>query len=855
MTNKIQKNNQPRRERLELLFDSLVSNQLLILAAGLILLFAMVEHKSLFILLTWGAILLVSILYRVFLKWQYDQHAPIQTAQLGHWENRYLFGILLSAVVWGSAGWMLFVYESMVHQTMLELTLAVICIVALRVLSPMKRGLLLFLPIVVIPITIHIVNSDSPIGGPMALLVVLYMVVSFVSGIKFNKHFKENQQLRFEAIEREQQLQESEEKYRLLYEKSEDPMLIIADGKLVMVNQATVDLFGYANEQEMLTINPFFLTPEMQHGGVTSYEKALATKAIVEAKGYCRFEWLYKKKDQQVYPADITLTAIPFGGKPAIFCILRDISESKKIEQELIQAQQKADSANQAKSVFLANMSHEIRTPMNGILGTLDLMLQNPLPADQKERARIIQNSADSLMAIINDILDISKIEAGKLTLDDQPFNLQALMAEFAESIQPGLAEKSLSFQYEMESLDQQNFIGDAGRIRQILHNLVGNAIKFTDKGFVFVDAQMIWENAAEALLKFNIKDTGIGIPEDLQENLFNRFTQADDSTTRKYSGTGLGLNICQQLARLMGGEVGVNSKPKQGSHFWFTVRLEKPDQLSGHDNPKPASEKQQIPMQGHILVVDDNETNQYVANGVLETLGMSVTLADDGAAAVKAWQNDAFDLIIMDCQMPIMDGYAATEKIRQLEAEQGLPPIPIIAMTASAMQGDREKCLAAGMNDYITKPIESAMVQQIISPWLLNHTTQSAHDYTSHKQSGEADKKAAVFDYAALYKRLAGDEALIKDIIHNFTDSMEKHIQTLKHQVVQQDYEAVSLTAHALVGSAATMACDQLSALALAIEQASKQGDGLAVEALIPKIESSFTASELAIRAQITEK
>lgn len=853
MNEKIRPSQQSRQERLNLLFDSLVSNQVLILSAGLVLSFAMANHKSLFTLLTWCTILVISVIYRLFLKRQFDRHTPIEPEHLSHWENRYLFGVLLSALVWGSAGWMLFVHESMVHQTMLELTLAVICIVALRVLSPMKRGLLLFLPIVVIPITIHILHSDSPIGGPMALLVLLYMVVSFVSGLKFNKHFNENQQLRFEAIEREKQLQESEEKYRLLYEKSEDPMLIIAEGKLVMVNQATVDLFGYNNEQEMLTINPFFLTPEMQRDGLTSYEMALKTKAIVEQQGYCRFEWLYKKKDQHVYPADITLTAIPFAGKKAIFCVLRDISASKQTEQDLIIAQQKAESASLAKSVFLANMSHEIRTPMNGILGTLDLMLQNPLPPDQQERAKIIQKSADSLMSIINDILDISKIEAGKLQLDTQVFKLADLLADFAETIQPNINAKNLSFQYELEPLEGQSYLGDVGRIRQILNNLVGNAIKFTEKGFVFVDVQMIRENAQEALLKFNVKDTGIGIAEDVQKNLFNRFTQGDDSTTRKYGGTGLGLSICQQLAELMGGEVGVNSKRNQGSHFWFTVNLEKPAHQSVDASADRIVNKVTGQYEGIVLVVDDNETNQFVAKGVLQALGLKVTLANDGAEAIKAWENRRFDLIIMDCQMPIMDGFEATAKIRQLEIERSEPPIPIIAMTASAMQGDREKCLAAGMNDYITKPIETAVVERVIAPWLHKLDSKQSPNISATHGSVAAAEEIPLFDFAALQNRLSGDQALIHEIIHKFTNSMGQHIKRLGKEVSQMDLKAISATAHALVGSAATVGCDQLSQMALAMEHASKQADQVAIQDLLPAIENCYTTTVESIQSTLS--
>jgi two-component system, sensor histidine kinase and response regulator len=383
-------------------------------------------------------------------------------------------------------------------------------------------------------------------------------------------------------------------------------------------------------------------------------------------------------------------------------------------------AQRIADTAlaaSDAKSGFLANMSHEIRTPMNGVIGMIDSLLGTSLTHGQRETAQTIQSSAYSLLLIINDILDFSKIEAGKMTFEQIDFDLREIIKNTIDLMATLAQGKGLHLSERIQEGTATYLVGDPTRLRQVLLNLLSNAIKFSDEGRVLLEIVQTSEIEDEVEVSFSVHDSGIGMSEEVQQKLFQSFAQADTSTTRKYGGTGLGLAICRKLVELMGGTIEATSILGKGSTFRFSLQFTKQESFVSTDRSpaafselSPGTQTIAPPVSANgirILLAEDGMTNQLVAVQVLKKLGYTADIALNGREAVEAWQQNKYDIILMDCNMPEMDGYEATRKIRELEAERNLKPTQIIAMTASVMMGDRELCIAAGMNDFTTKPVD----------------------------------------------------------------------------------------------------------------------------------------------------
>jgi len=749
---------------------------------------------------------------------------------------------------------------------------------------------------------------------------------------------------------------------------SEAIFWIDPDSRIRNVNPAACEMLGRTRE-ELLTMSLADIDPQVKEMCWPDFWNTLHRQKAVT------FESRNLRKDGQIFPVEISATHFEFDGQEYGLGIVRDITERKQVEQELLAAKQAAEIANRAKSEFLANMSHEFRTPMNGIIGMTNLLQQTELTPEQRKFVELLASSGESLLRIVNDVLDLARIEAQKIVLENAEFDLCVTVQQVVEVLALAAQQKNLEITCCIAEQTPRHVRGDGGRLRQILTNLVDNAVKFTHRGEVAIRVNVKQEDQRHVKLQFSIADTGVGFPKGREASLFSPFVQADGSSTRRYGGTGLGLAISKRLVEMMHGEIKVDSEEGQGATVCFTCEFEKTEQIV-QSEPVPAwlgacrillvdenatngnlvcdvlrswhcdaqfvsaggaaltallhAQESEIPFQfalldgklndldgetvaagirkhmilndvklilmttlgpsaarlrppefagqvhkpiwpytlraalqalasepqaehlsssiaaaaAHVvhscrvLLVEDSLTNQAVAMAMLKKLGYQADLATTGMEALEAVYRASYDLVLMDCEMPEMDGYEATRRLRQCHANTGNRDIPVIAVTANAFAADREKCLQAGMNDYIAKPIDLRQLGNIMEKWLARTGVRDGvKAATAHAPSS----RPLVFLQDEFLTRLMGDKSLAYRVIAAFLKDAPQQMQLLRNKLQQGDSSGAQLQAHTLGGAAATISAEALRAACRDIQAAVASLDRDRALSIFSRLEDQF--------------
>ncbi len=505
----------------------------------------------------------------------------------------------------------------------------------------------------------------------------------------------------------------------------------------------------------------------------------------------------------------------------------QDLLEKRLTQFQLLKAKQEAEAANEAKNRFLATISHELRTPLNAITGMIDLVLSTDLTPDQREYLETAWSASGEMGRLVNDLIDFAGIETGRLEIIEKDFAIRTFLDRLLKSLFFGYRHKKIDYRIEVDPQIPEVIHGSEDRIRQILSNLLDNAIKFTLEGNVILRVNLAAESKGEMILKFSVIDTGIGIPKEKLQQIFDRFTQGDSSTTRQYGGLGLGASIAQRLVVQMGGRIWVESRVNQGSAFHFTLQVKPCKEIrSGGFAPGECDEQNGF----QILLAEDNPFNQKLVMAIMEMRGHEITLARNGKEAIAAFDRKTFDLILMDIQMPEMDGFEATLQIRKREKERGLKQTPIIAMTAHVMEKDRDLCFSAGMDAFISKPIRREEFLSLVEHLGGNNRkkvrTEEIHEDAAGDQPLSGEDENRILDKDFLMNIVGGNPELIAELLQIYQDNLPKLLDQIQEGIETENGDTLRFGAHALKGMSLNLSAKAVADISLKLENYGKAGD-----------------------------